>query len=403
MPKRIDQLTDEQRARMSPWAQEWIARGRDLSEPDWVAWEAGVRDCYRYAGIAWPGLVVRVPSPLVGALAAPIAAHLLAGPMVSDAVSGAKDGAVRDAVHGAVGGALDGAVHHAVRDAVRVALDGAVHHAVRVAVSDAVRDVVSVAVGGAVHVAMSDAVRVAVHGAVHGAVRDAVSGGWYQYLGGQWWCAWQSWSSYFRDVCHLDLPGDLWDRDRAYAAAQSAGWWWPHRRFVMVSERPRELHLERVRPDGWGSHRLHNATGPSIAWDGWALHHWHGLAVPADLIEGDGWSADRILREPNVEIRRAAIERRGWDRFVADAGMRLVSSCPDPANAPHTLDLYDIPAQVYGEPVRVVLMTNASPDRDGTRRRYGETVPAGIDDPLSAQAWAWDVPRDEYALMERAT
>jgi hypothetical protein len=53
--------------------------------------------------------------------------------------------------------------------------------------------------------------------------------------------------------------------------------------------------------------------------------------------------------------------------------------------------------------VRLVLMTNVSPDRSGADRRYGETVPAGINDPLDAQAWAYGVPRATYALLTRRT
>jgi len=53
--------------------------------------------------------------------------------------------------------------------------------------------------------------------------------------------------------------------------------------------------------------------------------------------------------------------------------------------------------------VRLVLMTNGSPDRDGRDRRYGETVPADINDPLTAQAWAYGVPRATYAALRRRT
>jgi hypothetical protein len=49
----------------------------------------------------------------------------------------------------------------------------------------------------------------------------------------------------------VELPGDLWAREAALARAEAAaGWWSPHRRFVMVCERPAELHLEWAGPGG---------------------------------------------------------------------------------------------------------------------------------------------------------
>lgn len=48
-------------------------------EADWDSFEATVAKRYRQAGLAWPGVVVRVRSPMVGALAAPIAAEVLTG------------------------------------------------------------------------------------------------------------------------------------------------------------------------------------------------------------------------------------------------------------------------------------------------------------------------------------
>jgi len=258
-------------------------------------------------------------------------------------------------------------------------------------------------VRGAVGGAVDGAVRGAVDDAVHGA-RNAILNHWYYRLGGQWWVSWQAWTSFFREVCNLELPGDLWDRDRAYADAQSsAGWWWPHRQFTMVCDRPRVLHLEQVGPAGWGSHRLHCADGPAIAWSsGWGLHYWHGTRVPADLIEGDGWSTEQILREENQEIRRCAIERIGWDVFIDRAGLRPVgASVPDPGNEGNNLCLYDVPEQIYDADVRVLLCTNGSPERDGTRRRFGLTVPAEISDPIEAAAWTYDWPVAAYRQLAR--
>jgi hypothetical protein len=185
--------------------------------------------------------------------------------------------------------------------------------------------------------------------------------------------------------------------------AQSAGWWWPMRDVCILSDRPTVIRGEQVSPAGWGSHRLHCVDGPAVAYrDGWTVHALHGVRVPADLIE-NGWDSARILREENQEVRRVAIEHYGWDRFIADAGLELVDEADDPANSPHRVALYDVPQRVYGEPVRVVLCTNGTPERDGTVRRFGLTVPAEIGDAVSAAAWTYDLERDQYAQLARRT
>jgi len=338
------------------------------------------------------------------------------GGAVGDAVGGAVGGAVGDAVDDAVGGAVGGAVGDAVRGAVGGAVGDAVRGAVGGAVRGAVDDAVRGAVGDAVGDAVDGAVRVAVGDAVRGAVRGAVderemldfirnnfhkalggrTGGYWSYTG-PWW---ESYVGYFRDIAELELPGDLWDRSRALEDADSAGWWWPFREFVMVCDVPTTMLLERVGPQGWNSHRLHCETGPAIAWsDGFGLYYWHGVKVPAWVIENP--TVDQAMRETNSEIRRAAFESIGWDKAIGDLGLVPIGSCPDPGNDPHELTLYSLPEQIYDEPVNLLLMVNGSPDRDGNQRMYGETVPASIKHPLAAAAWQYGVPTDVYAQLAR--
>jgi hypothetical protein len=100
------------------------------------------------------------------------------------------------------------------------------------------------------------------------------------------------------------------------------------------------------------------------------------------------------MREENVEIRRCAIERLGWDRFIEDAALQQVGvTVPDPGNPGQELSLYDVPEHMYGDArVRVLLCTNGTEERDGTRRRFGLTVPAEFAHPIAAAAWAYDDP-----------
>lgn len=179
----------------------------------------------------------------------------------------------------------------------------------------------------------------------------------------------------------------------------SAGFWWPNRDFVMVCDLPAVLHIESAA----GSHRMHCESGPAVAWtDGWGIHMWHGTPVPADLIE-TGWDVERIMAERNTEIRRCAIEKMGWDRFVAAAKFRLADEADDPGNPGQILRLYDVPRDVLDLPVRVLVAHNATRERDGSRHTFGLTVPTDCQTAVSAAAWTFDLSEKQYAGLARAT
>jgi hypothetical protein len=248
-----------------------------------------------------------------------------------------------------------------------------------------------------------------VGGAVDGAVaRQVLRDTWWHRIEGQWWAGWFAWRSFFRDECDLELPSGLWDSWAAYEAANSAGWWWPHRQFVIVAERPTQISLEQIGPRGWRSHQLHRADGPAISWtDGWAVSYWHGVAVPGWVTGADGGpTLARIQAEKNTEVRRCAIEAYGWDRYLSDIGSTPVDVADDPGNPGQVLRLFDLPreAQVYPAPVRLLVMTNASVDRGSRERRvFAETVPVECAGAVDAAAWQFGVTPDRYRRLQRAS
>jgi hypothetical protein len=183
--------------------------------------------------------------------------------------------------------------------------------------------------------------------------------------------------------------------DALASAMRCAGWLIPLRGVMIAGTRP--VVISREEPPG----RLHNAVGPALAWaDGYALHAWHGTRVPAALIEED-WSAERALAEPNGEIRRCAIEKLGWDRF--EAHLTTVAQAPDPGNPGQVLTLCELPARLadmYGEPARLLLCANGTPEADGTRRRYGLPVPARHTDPVEAAADLYGWTAEDYRQLQ---
>ena len=177
--------------------------------------------------------------------------------------------------------------------------------------------------------------------------------------------------------------------------ARSAGWWWAYRDFAVITERPSELHRD-------ANGDLHCADGMAITYpDGWGFHVWHGRRVAPWVIEQP--AVERIAAEANVEVRRCAIEALGWDAFTREAELRLVAAEADPGNPGQQVELYDVPERLWGSRIQMVLCSNGSVERDGTRRRYGMTVPAGFSDPVSAIAWTGRMTRDQYLTMQRRT
>ncbi|MGW0200081.1 DUF6745 domain-containing protein [Nonomuraea sp. NPDC003201] len=419
------------------------------------AWESAARACYREIGVPFPERVVWVSSPLVGAFAAPIAACLS---------TGHRNNRVLESVYRAVDDTAGESVGHAVRAAVRVAADGAasdpVHGAAATALhaeiaarmdaalASAVRDVpareesrnVPAGVLNLVADASNAAVRAAVDAAVGGARQDTIRGEvrrlWRAHLAFQRSGSWLPLVDRFRQdtlpghdlgqdttpphgsgqdtasphdlgqdtVAPLD-EGGSWqgagEQDPA-GSAPAGWWWWPFLDFVMLCPRPAELHLEQVGEGARAVHRPHRADGPTAGWsDGFGVYFWHGTHVPRAVID-DTLTTDEILRETNAEIRRCAIERRGWDRFIIEAGLEQIGpAVPDPGNPGQTLTLHDVPEDIYTTHVRVLLCTNGTVERDGTRRRFGLTVPADCGDPIQAAAWTYGLTPAQYAGAQR--
>jgi hypothetical protein len=347
--KRIDALTPEQVALQTAHADAWIAVGLSTERADWETFDRAARACYEFAGLAPPKAIVRCASPLLAMLTAGKADNALKA-LASDSVSGAVYDSVDDAVHGAVddavSGAVEGAVSGAVHDSVDDAVSGAVEGAVSNSVSGAVHDSVHGAVYGAVRDSVSGAVYDSVHGAVYGAVRDSVDGAvfgavhgavsnsvseakakWMPYFGGNLWSSWLAWESYFHEVCGLQTGKNA--EALAFREAQSSvGWWIPCAWGVVVSDRPTVIHIEQVGERGWGSHQMHCAEGPAIAWsDGYALWMWHGVRVTQQIIEApETLTLEQISSEENAEVRRIMRERFGESEYLIATGAVLADA-----------------------------------------------------------------------------
>ena len=193
-------------------------------------------------------------------------------------------------------------------------------------------------------------------------VGDAV----HNYRGGQLWLAgWCGYISFIRDVLGWKDPVlERFTIDEALA--KSCGWVWWHENVLAISDRPTVVNRD-------DRQRLHCETGPSIAYrDGWALYYWHGVNVPADIIEcPQSVTGARIDAEKNAEVRRVMIERYGAERYVIDSGAKVVDQLPDDYRLKGLRSarvlLKTVPDD---EPIAYVDLLNSTPEPDGTTRRY---------------------------------
>ncbi len=161
-----------------------------------------------------------------------------------------------------------------------------------------------------------------------------------------------------------------------------------------MAERPVAVHSEPLAGSHHGELRLHRADG--------LANVLHGTPVPGWVLGGP--TVDLIRAEPNIEVRRSAIERLGWDAYIRDAALTLVASCPDPGNPGAELGLYDdMPGTGWGAPGRVLVVTNGTPEPGGHRRRYGINVPGDLDNPVGAAAWTYGLAGELYATLARRT
>ena len=154
-------------------------------------------------------------------------------------------------------------------------------------------------------------------------------------------------------------------------------------RLALLSERHCRLSRDA---DG----RLHDEIGPAVAWpDGFAVYAWHGVRVPRQVItDPDACDPATVLAEPNLEVRRVAIERIGYERLLT--ALRL-----EPVATDRTGRLWrvDLPPD---EPLVLVEVENATREADGSHRRYFLRVPPDMRTAREAVAWTFGAPPDEW-------
>jgi hypothetical protein len=104
--------------------------------------------------------------------------------------------------------------------------------------------------------------------------------------------------------------------------------------------------------------------------DGWGALAWHGVRVPARIIEAEAFDVHAVDNEANVEWRRIMLERdyggRGGFEIYLQARQARVVAEDEVHGQPRRL----LEVDAGGAPIRIIEVINGSPEPDGTRRRF---------------------------------
>lgn len=219
-------------------------------------------------------------------------------------------------------------------------------------------------------------------------------------LRGCLWGAWQfSWLTHWLHVNQLDGINPVSAETRALAEAwrtlSSVGPFTVPLDGVLIAIQGRTaLHRDN-------QNRLHCTDGPAWAWaDGTEVWALDGIRVPSWVVMEPTF--ERIMSDelPNSEQRRVAMAHYGWDRWAAEVGdSMLVDAHPDSKMG----SLYDLPDSISDGAARLLVCDNASPNRDGSTRRYGLLCSAAASTVIEAQASLAQLSVDEFLMLDGAS
>ena len=139
---------------------------------------------------------------------------------------------------------------------------------------------------------------------------------------------------------------------------------------------------------------LHRDDSAAVVWpDGSERWYWQGIDVPARLVANrDRLTAGQVAWISNQELRRVALERLGWDRFLETADAELCAQ--DDFGK-----LWATKVWLDREQAHLVEVVNATAEPDGNHRRYFLRVPPSARTAREAVAWTFGFDNaDDYVV-----
>ena len=385
----IDQLTEDQKKQLTPWIKKWVDIGLSTQPADWERAEKGVRGHYTAADLDPPTTMVHVSSPYALTIVGPVSALILENSeaflalldsdktkkktwsreglfaaLVPELIQGLPQVKNRADWASPISAQMIQDISKAIGDIVKAEFKPSFFSDETYDVGDenllaAARKVLDSALGKKLQTAAKDS------------IRDS----WHRHLGGQFWCGWTAYATFVRDVVKVEVPvGPREDTDT------SCGWWWPHKQFCVISDRP-----DLIRRDGEG--RLHGDATAAIRWrDGWGVYVWHGTRIPADWIEKKAEVDPALaLNHPNIEERRCLAEILGWEKVLERLNPTVVNVDSNPQMG--TLLEVDLPDAGKERFLKVLC---------GTGRTFVLPVPPDMQTARQANAWTYGLDEGQY-------
>ena len=137
--------------------------------------------------------------------------------------------------------------------------------------------------------------------------------------------------------------------------------------------------------------RLH---GVSCDFWGTVSYHWNGVLVPKIVwTNPEQVTVDFIFSQKNAEVRRACLEVYGIDKIKTDKRCKIIHKDKE-----NDRELFSFDLMEGLDPICYVQVTNATPEPDGTYKKFFLCVPFDKEFKTchEAVAWTFDKTPEEY-------
>ncbi len=308
--KKIEQLTEEQKALLPVYRDKWIKIGLSTEPANRPEAERGINLMYELAGLKKPKKIIWCDSPLTAALTNYVIEKVSKEEYVQDSIRNPTWGSVQDSdgnpVWNPIWGSVEEPVWNLVRDSIWDSVETSVWESIRTSILDSIVGVPPRPVWAPI---LRD--RRHVCDFMLDSDGDPTRNPVRNFVNGQHDANWLGFYEYLKEVCGLNE--ETAKLEGLMILAKNAGWALPYKEVCLVCERHNV-----VKRDDRG--RLHCEDGMALTFpDGWGIYAWHGVRVPKGIIlDPEKITIDPIAKESNLEIRRVMCERYGWEKYFND-------------------------------------------------------------------------------------
>lgn len=209
---------------------------------------------------------------------------------------------------------------------------------------------------------------------------------WFHFLAGQFNSAFWYMRTLDTGPVYVGKPMGEPGNQTYWDLVSSVSWFSCHENFVMAADRPTWIKLDERQ-------RLHCTDGPALTFgrrDGKArpsdvnLWSFRGVEVPRQtILRLDQLDGKEILAQDNAEVRRVLVEHIGFKKFLGTLMMagqaQIVNADPDPQ--------WGILYKVNGFQASFVKVRNCTPEPDGTFKDYVLVAPQEMKTAKEAVLW----------------